>query len=100
MSLLTRLFLILYFYLGIHLEGPFISKEKNGAHPVELIKDCTNLNSFEQIEDVYHSLDNVSIVTLAPESCQISKVISKLSNKGVVVSLGKECCWTVSTIID
>ncbi|XP_071787107.1 N-acetylglucosamine-6-phosphate deacetylase-like [Asterias amurensis] len=74
--------------LGIHLEGPFISKEKNGAHPVDLIKDCTNLNSFEQIEDVYHSLDNVSIVTLAPESCQISKVISKLSNKGVVVSLG------------
>ncbi|XP_022079564.1 N-acetylglucosamine-6-phosphate deacetylase-like [Acanthaster planci] len=74
--------------LGIHLEGPFISKDKPGAHPIELIKHCEQPCSFEEFLQVYHSLDNVAIVTLAPESCQSADVVTRLSREGIVISLG------------
>ena len=51
--------------LGLHLEGPFISTEKKGAHKLEYIQ---NLNGgFQDIMDTYGNLDDVSIITLAPE---------------------------------
>ncbi|XP_038056460.1 N-acetylglucosamine-6-phosphate deacetylase-like [Patiria miniata] len=74
--------------LGIHVEGPFISKDKPGAHPVDLIHDCSQPSGFQQFLEVYHSLDNVAILTLAPESCQSSDVVTRLTREGIVVSLG------------
>ena len=51
--------------LGLHLEGPFISTEKKGAHKLEYIQ---NLNGgFQDIMDTYGNLEDVSIITLAPE---------------------------------
>lgn len=73
--------------LGVHLEGPFISKEKKGAHSVEFIQD--QIVSLEQLEKYYHDLSNVSIITLAPELDR-NNVLKELidKNKGLVVSLG------------
>jgi N-acetylglucosamine-6-phosphate deacetylase len=76
--------------LGIHLEGPFINKEKLGAH------DSASLCTFEQglvsLERVYGSLEtlkkNVAIVTLAPELDQNGEIVRYLANNGIVVSLG------------
>jgi N-acetylglucosamine-6-phosphate deacetylase len=49
--------------LGVHLEGPFISKEKLGAHPARHLRDLNG--SIGDLHDVYgDSLDNVRIVTL------------------------------------
>ncbi|KAE9544858.1 hypothetical protein AGLY_000401 [Aphis glycines] len=70
--------------LGAHVEGPFISKLKHGAHSIFNIKTLENSN----ITDTYGSLNNIAIVTLAPELNGSMETIKLLSNQGIVVSLG------------
>lgn len=73
--------------LGVHLEGPFISKDKRGAHLLECITDMKD--GFSSLTDVYGSnLDNVAIVTIAPELPGALEVIAPLRERGIVVSLG------------
>lgn len=72
--------------LGVHLEGPFISKEKKGAHPLEHIKDFKE--GFKTVVDTYGDLENVRIVTLAPELPEAHNVIKSLTKLGVTVSVG------------
>jgi N-acetylglucosamine-6-phosphate deacetylase len=71
--------------LGVHLEGPFLSYEKRGAHPAQYLLSP----SIEAIEDIcgdYLSL--VKIVTLAPELDMEGEVIAYLRSRGIIVSLG------------
>ncbi|ESN92182.1 hypothetical protein HELRODRAFT_116040 [Helobdella robusta] len=80
--------------LGLHLEGPFICKEMKGAHQVEHI--TTFQNGVQALMETYGCLDNVAIVTLAPELPGAMEVIEYLSEKGVVVSLGhSSACLSV-----
>lgn len=72
--------------LGVHLEGPFISKHKKGAHKAQLIQGLDG--GFETLMNVYGSLDNAAIVTLAPELDPDGKVTQALVEKGVTVSIG------------
>ncbi|XP_071949834.1 N-acetylglucosamine-6-phosphate deacetylase-like [Antedon mediterranea] len=73
--------------LGVHLEGPFISKEKNGAHPVNLIKSYDQ-NGFQDVLNIYQNLEDVAIVTLAPELSKSADVIRELRKRNIVVSVG------------
>lgn len=73
--------------LGLHLEGPFISAEKKGAHPEQYIRTFTSGGILDLIE-TYGSLDNVAMVTLAPELANSQSVVRELSQRGIVVSLG------------
>ncbi|AUB31522.1 N-acetylglucosamine-6-phosphate deacetylase [Spiroplasma floricola] len=50
--------------LGLHLEGPFISKEKKGAHEVSLLEK-PNIDSLKQL--IKYSNDNIRIVTYAAD---------------------------------
>lgn len=70
--------------LGTHVEGPFISNLKPGAHNLSNIKTLEKNN----LIDTYGSLENVGIVTLAPELDGSMEVIKLLSSNGIVVSLG------------
>lgn len=72
--------------LGLHLEGPFINKEKKGAHLVECIADIKN--GLSTLLDIYGNLDNVAILTLAPELQGAYEVIRPLTERGITVSLG------------
>lgn len=72
--------------LGVHLEGPFISPQKKGAHPEEYIHPLQH--GMESLMSVYHSLDNVKIITLAPELDRSGQVVRKLTEMGITVSLG------------
>ncbi|XP_005105202.1 N-acetylglucosamine-6-phosphate deacetylase [Aplysia californica] len=72
--------------LGIHVEGPFISKEKKGAHPEQLIKDFDG--GFKDVLETYGDLSNVSLVTLAPEKSNAKEVIEEFCKRGIVVSVG------------
>uniref|UniRef100_A0A9L0RFB3 N-acetylglucosamine-6-phosphate deacetylase n=1 Tax=Equus caballus TaxID=9796 RepID=A0A9L0RFB3_HORSE len=72
---------------GVHLEGPFISREKRGAHPEAHLRSF-EANAFQDVLDTYGSLDNVCIVTLAPELGRSHEVIQALTARGICVSLG------------
>lgn len=69
--------------LGIHLEGPFLSKEKPGIHNPELIRaaDGHHLKLLQSLRG------GTTVVTCAPE-CVSAKFITELVNGGVKVSLG------------
>ncbi|KFP31885.1 Putative N-acetylglucosamine-6-phosphate deacetylase, partial [Colius striatus] len=73
--------------LGAHLEGPFISKEKKGAHPEHCLRTFET-GAFQDLLSTYGSLEHVRIVTLAPEMKRSSEVIRELTQRGICVSLG------------
>jgi N-acetylglucosamine-6-phosphate deacetylase len=69
--------------LGIHLEGPFISVEKRGAHAAAHV-------AMPDVELLARLLDlgPVRMITLAPELEGADKLITLAANRGVVVSAG------------
>lgn len=69
--------------LGTHLEGPFISIEKRGVHPLEHII-APNLNHLKALLKA----GLIKIVTIAPELPGAIELIQYLVANGVVVSLG------------
>lgn len=73
---------------GFHLEGPFISVEKKGAHPERYLRTF-NSGGIEDVMVAYGSLDNVAMVTLAPELSNSQSVVKELCQRGITVSLGK-----------
>ncbi|XP_054615693.1 N-acetylglucosamine-6-phosphate deacetylase isoform X2 [Dunckerocampus dactyliophorus] len=73
--------------LGVHLEGPFISLEKKGAHPERFLRTFRSGGPAD-LTQVYGSLDNVAMVTLAPELEGSQMAVKELCRRGVTVSLG------------
>ena len=71
---------------GVHLEGPFISIEKKGAHDETCI--VTLSNGMTDVMDIYGNLEAVAIVTLAPELPGAIDVVHELASRGITVSLG------------
>lgn len=73
---------------GVHLEGPFISREKRGAHPEDHLRSF-EARAFQDVLATYGPLDNVCMVTLAPELSRSPEVIRALTARGIRVSLGE-----------
>lgn len=74
--------------LGVHLEGPFINKERKGAQNEDFIlkPSVENFNNF-----VDNNLQNIKRVTLAPEIGDGIALVKYLSEKGICVSAGHTC---------
>lgn len=72
--------------LGVHVEGPFIAKNKKGAHPENCIQEF--VDEFKTVEEVYGNVENIKIITIAPEKQNALKVVEEFVNRGVTVSLG------------
>jgi N-acetylglucosamine-6-phosphate deacetylase len=71
--------------LGIHFEGPFLSKERRGVHPADLLQ----LPSAEVLERfVQAAAGNARILTIAPELLGAAPCIDAARKAGMVVSLG------------
>lgn len=76
-------------FSGFHLEGPFISVEKKGAHPEQYLRTFRS-GGIEDLMEAYGSLDNVAMVTLAPELANSQSVVRELCQRGITVSLGEQ----------
>eukprot|EP01060_Flectonema_neradi_P036709 TRINITY_DN7148_c0_g1_i1.p1 TRINITY_DN7148_c0_g1~~TRINITY_DN7148_c0_g1_i1.p1 ORF type:complete len:711 (+),score=115.32 TRINITY_DN7148_c0_g1_i1:43-2175(+) len=72
--------------LGTHLEGPFLSELKYGAHDINYVRAPTQ--GFHDAVKMYSVMESVCIVTLAPELEGSLDTIKGLTDNGVVVSLG------------
>ena len=71
--------------LGIHFEGPFISKERRGVHPAEWIQ----LPSAETLSRFLRAAaGNARILTIAPEVLGAAPCIDAAREAGLVVSMG------------
>lgn len=68
--------------LGIHLEGPMISKSKKGIHNENHIRLLS-----QTIIDAICASTNVKMITLAPETVPLS-VVQQLANSKIKISLG------------
>jgi N-acetylglucosamine-6-phosphate deacetylase len=68
--------------LGMHLEGPFISPMRLGAHP------RLNLEPRGEAFERVMALEHLKLVTLAPELPGAIDAIRRLTSRGVVVSIG------------
>ena len=73
--------------VGIHCEGPFLSPQKKGAHREEFIQHTL---SQQDLLQCYGSLEDISIVTLAPELPGAEDTIRWLCEHHIVTSLGED----------
>ena len=72
---------------GIHLEGPFLSKEDGarGAHSLEFVQQ-PDWELFQEWQNVAEG--KIRIITMSPEWDGAAKFIKKCSDTGVIVAIG------------
>ena len=71
--------------LGIHLEGPFLSHKRRGAHPPQNLVEPT-LGIFDRLWQA--SRGHVRMMTIAPELPGALEVIAEAARRRVCVSIG------------
>ena len=69
--------------LGIHIEGPFLDKDRKGAHEVRFIREMTEAD----VTKIANADCGSIMLTLAPNRVAPA-LIKSLAAKGVLVSLG------------
>lgn len=71
--------------LGIHFEGPFISRERRGVHPAQWIQ----LPSAEMLDRFLQAAaGNARLMTIAPEVIGAAPCIEAAQKAGLVISIG------------
>jgi N-acetylglucosamine-6-phosphate deacetylase len=71
--------------IGSYVEGPYITTEHRGAHPIKYIRE---LNMDELIELIKVSNHTIKVITIAPEKELAEEAIKLLTGKGIHVSMG------------
>lgn len=71
--------------LGVHLEGPFISKDFVGAQPIEYVA-APQVETFKKYQAA--SGNHIKIVTLAPEVEHAEVLIKYLKDNHIIASIG------------
>lgn len=69
--------------LGLHIEGPFISRHQPGAHPVDRLAEPGDIDTSS-----WARAAGVAMVTLAPELPGTLDLTTELMGRGVVVAAG------------
>lgn len=80
---------------GIHLEGPYLSEARCGAHQPSLLRDP----DLEEIGALLDGAgDTIAMITLAPERDGAIEAIEYLTSRGVKVALGHSQADSATTI--
>jgi len=75
--------------LGAHLEGPFFSEKRRGAHPRDQIAPPTRGALRKRIEGFQCGPEaDIALVTMAAEQPGAEEIVRELTARGVVVCLG------------
>lgn len=74
--------------LGAHIEGPFINIKKKGCHPPETFVDAKNKCKLEEVYGEDNLINNVCILTAAPEIDGVLELIPKIKLKNITFSIG------------
>lgn len=69
--------------LGVHLEGPYIDKNKKGAQPKRHVRSATAAEYQE-----FFSLGNIRMISLAPEIEENKELIGFARRQGAAVAVG------------
>lgn len=72
--------------LGVHLEGPYLSRKAAGAHPPQFLVDPTDENT----EIVFKNADIVTRITVAPDRGNAAQFCRKATQAGMQISLGHD----------
>src|SRR5215208_5791058 len=75
--------------IGVHVEGPFISKAKTGAQRAEFIQDPSSV----AVRQLLEHADVLKRVTIAPELPEALETIEVFHARGVSVSGGHSDAW-------
>ena len=73
--------------LGVHLEGPFISEARKGAHRAECMLDPSQ-EALDELLGNEATREVLLTVTLAPERDHALEAIRRLVAEGIIVSVG------------
>jgi N-acetylglucosamine-6-phosphate deacetylase len=69
---------------GLHIEGPWLNKEKRGAH----VENFIHAPDAEEVKDLLeYGKGVIKMITLAPEICS-PEIVDLINNYGVIVSAG------------
>jgi N-acetylglucosamine-6-phosphate deacetylase len=71
--------------LGIHMEGPYLSEKRRGAHPTEYLAEPT-LEAYRKFAAAARG--RLSIMTIAPELAHAPEVMEEMIRTGVHPSIG------------
>jgi N-acetylglucosamine-6-phosphate deacetylase len=71
--------------IGVHLEGPFLNTENGGALDKETFIEPTEYH-FEKLVEGFEGI--VKIITIAPEMKGAPRLIKKMADRGIIVSMG------------
>ncbi len=72
-------------YLGIHMEGPFLSKEYKGAMPEKFLRDA----DADLVRDYQEKAQGkIRVMTVAPEVKGVLDLIPRLSSYCIVAAIG------------
>jgi len=70
--------------LGIHLEGPYISRAQRGAQEEEYIREPTR----EEVQELVAHAATIKAITAAPEVPGVFGLAREMSSRGVLMSIG------------
>ncbi len=69
---------------GLHIEGPWINKEKRGAH----IESFIHSPDIDEVKDLLeYGKDAIKMITIAPEVCS-PQIIHLIKSYGIIISAG------------
>lgn len=71
--------------IGSYVEGPYITPEHCGAHPVKYMRELS-LDELSELVEV--SNETIKVMTIAPEKELATESIKFLTDKGIHVSIG------------